>query len=179
MLLRTCFKLTPMKKKIIAVLVLSCLVALYFFLEKGIATSDQPKTPTELNAIAEAKYFKYEGKPFIINNIEFELTEYKFIRNADSTTLLIYITLKTTQASDTLIHASYFNLLNEGKQTMLAKFASNIEVTTEAKQVTLIYMLPKELNSAASYSYQLHLEATTKPEQKSILPIYKSYRSEG
>ncbi len=166
-----------MKRVFIAAGIFFTMGVIYFIVEKVMGLTEQaPKTQKELLDIADTKYYRKEGEPFEIDSIQFIVKGFTILKEQDSVTLLIDVSMQNKIASDTSLESSFFVLKDEADHIFLPQ-PGHIDVDEQVSSVSIRYSLP-EMN-IGYFLYRLHLNSPSKPEQKSIVPIYKNYRSEG
>jgi len=166
-----------MKKAFVAVGIFFTMGVIYFIVERMTnINGDTPKTQKELLDIKDTKYYRKEGEPFDIDSIQFIVKGFTILKEQDSVTLRIDISLQNKIKSDTSLESSFFELKDEADRIFLPQ-SNHIKVDEQISIVSLRYSLPKM--NLGYFLYRLHLNSTNKPEQKSIVPIYKNYRSEG
>jgi len=166
-----------MKKLFVAIGILFTIGVIYFVVEKVIGLNeDVPKTKKELQDIADTKYYRKEGEPFEINSVQFVVKGFTILKEQDGVTLLIDMSVQSQIEGDTSIESSFFVLKDEADR-IFSPESGRIEVTTNPKMISLRYSLPAM--RVGYFLYRLHLISPESPEEKSIIPLYKSYRSEG
>jgi len=156
-----------MKKLFVAIGILFTTGVIYFVGEKVIGLNeDVPKTKKELQ----------EGEPFEINSVQFVVKGFTILKEQDGVTLLIDMSVQSQIEGDTSIESSFFVLKDEADR-IFSPESGRIEVTKNPKMISLRYSLPAM--RVGYFLYRLHLISPESPEEKSIIPLYKSYRSEG
>jgi len=166
-----------MKKLFVAIGILFTTGVIYFVGEKVIGLNeDVPKTKKELQDIADTKYYRKEGEPFEINSVQFVVKGFTILKEQDGVTLLIDMSVHSQIEGDTSIESSFFVLKDEADR-IFSPESGRIEVTKNPKMISLRYSLPAM--RVGYFLYRLHLISPESPEEKSIIPLYKSYRSEG
>ena len=166
-----------MKKLFFAIGILFTIGVIYFVGEKVIGINeDVPKTKKELQDIADTKYYRKEGEPFEINSVKFVVKGFTILKEQDSVTLLIDMSVQSQIEVDTSMESSFFVLKDEADKIFLPE-SGRIEVTKHPEMISLRYSLP--VIRVGYFLYRLHLISPKNPEEKSVIPFYKSYRSEG
>jgi hypothetical protein len=126
--------------------------------------------------ISDTKYYRKEGELFEIDSVQFVLKGFTILKDPDSIMLIVDLAVQNEMEVDTLIESSFFVLKDEADRTFLPK-SGRIVVTKNPEVISLRYSLPAM--RIGYFLYRLHLNSPDNPEQKSIVPLYKSYRSEG
>ncbi len=167
-------------KKIVGAIVILGFIGVAFFIVERInrfnLADSTPKTEQELQDIADTKYYREVGDSFEINSVQFAVKDFTILNERDSITLLIEVSLQHTLTKDSSFQSSFFVLKDEAHRIFLPSPGS-IDVNGTLNTISLHYSLPEM--SLGYFLYRLHLNSAEKSDQKSIVPLYKNYRSEG
>jgi hypothetical protein len=166
-----------MKKVFIGVVMVGFIGVAFFLIQSTILfNKDTPKTEKELQDIADKKYYKEVGQVFKIDSVELTVKNFTIVKKQDSITLLIDVYIRHALNKDSSFQSSFFVLKDETDRLFFPG-SERIELTKNPEMVSLRYSLPAM--QVSYFLYRLHLNSSHNPEQKSIIPLYKSYRSEG
>lgn len=170
-----------LKKIIIVLVIFGFLLTSWFVVNKFITIQDannKPKTESEKQQIAfYKKYNKKLGQKFTIDSIAITIDSYEFVCDEEKTTLYCKLTVTNNSKQNQRLMSSQFALKNDSEIDFFPEESYRFLLPNTTQKQILIYTLPPRISSLLNY--QMHFESKINANEKAIISIAKSYRSEG
>lgn len=139
---------------------------------------NRPKTDSEKQQIAfYKKYNKQVGQTFTIDSIAITIDSYEFVCADEKTTLYCRLTLTNNSTQNQRLMANYFALKNDSGVDFFPEEGYRFLLPNTTRKQVLIYILPPRISYLLNY--RMHYESKINANEKAIISIAKSYRSEG
>jgi uncharacterized protein YneF (UPF0154 family) len=169
-------------KKIIIVLVVFGFIGTgWFVVHKFMAVrsaNNKPKTEKQIQEIAfYKKYSKQIGQPFTVDSITITVDSYQYVCYDEKTILYCKVTVTNKSTQNQRLMAAKFALKNDSDVDFFPEEEYRFLLPNTTKKQVLIYTLPPR--DLPYLNYWMHFESLANTNEKAIISIAKSYRSEG
>jgi hypothetical protein len=141
-------------------------------------TNNKPKTEKQIQEIAfYKKYNKQLGQPFTIDSIAITVDSYQYVCYDEKTILYCKLTVTNKSTQNQRLMAAKFALKNDSDVDFFPEEGYRFLLPNTTKKQVLIYTLPPR--DLPYLNYWMHFESLANTNEKAIISIAKSYRSEG
>ncbi len=160
---------------IVIAMIVGLITFIFVVYSAFIKSSDSDNDATQNQDVEEyRKYSKNLSQEFVLDSTEFRVIRFIFEPNDDKTALTVNVLIKNISDSQQILKPEDFKLLSEDKKIYLPAVESKTLEPNTKLFLTLSYSLP-----ARNLPYLAYFLNILKGNDKAIISISKSYRSEG